>query len=248
VLKKELSVPHLPEGAVSVEPGGYVVRVTAVDAAGVESVRPLERAVRVVAVTLPEGGYRDSTGAVRFPRGTKLGLTHTEGVEMAYGSARDYVAAPSELELLRAEPRLVRLRASADEPDANLLLLPRDARAEVEFGSRAPRWPGDSLPIRVRLRDAGGGDVPHWIEARPKVSVGVEPVEVAFTRDGTWLTGALPPQPGPGPWVVRVEVADQHGFELGRDFVEISEERAASTGPKKKPAAKSAAARSSKGS
>jgi hypothetical protein len=224
------------------------VRVTAVDATGVESVRPLERAVRVVQVTLPEGGYRDSTGAVRFPRGTKLGLTHAEGVEMAYGSARDYVAAPSELELLRAEPRLVRLRASADEPDAKLLLLPRNARAEVEFGSRAPRWPGHSLPIRVRLKEAGGGDVPSWIEARPRVTVGVEPVDVAFTRDGAWLTGALAPQPGPGPWVVRVEVADQHGFELGRDFVEISEVRAAPAGPKKGSSEKSATARSNQGS
>jgi hypothetical protein len=50
----------------------------------------------------------------------------------------------------------------------------------------------------------------------------VDPIPLAFTPDGGWLTAELPAQPGPGPWVVRVEVADQHGFELGRDFVEVS--------------------------
>lgn len=218
-------VVHEPRLAIGLEPGAYTLRVAAVDPSGVECSQPHERPVHVVSVTLPDGAYRETSGAVRFPRGTRLGLSHTEGVEMAYGSALHYVAAPSELELLRAEPRLVRLRAGADGNDATLLLLPRSAHAEVEFGARTPEWPGASLPIRVRLQAAGGGDVPASIEARPKVTVGVEPVEVTFTREGGWLIGALSPQPGPGPWVVRVEVADQHGFELGRDFIEVSRAR-----------------------
>ncbi len=32
---------------------------------------------------------------------------------------------------------------------------------------------------------------------------------------------ALPPGVAAGPWVVRVEVADQFGHSLGRDFVEV---------------------------
>jgi len=217
------SVVQEPRMAVGLEPGAYTLRVAAVDPSGVECSLPHERPVHVVSVTLPDGAYHEASGAVRFPRGTKLGLSHTEGVEMAYGSALHYVAAPAELELLRAEPRLVRLRAGSHGDDATLLLLPRSTRAEVEFGARTPRWPGESLPIRIRLQAAGGAEVPASIEARPRVTVGVEPVEVTFTREGGWLTGALPPQPGPGPWVVRVEVADQHGFELGRDFIEVSQ-------------------------
>jgi hypothetical protein len=130
-----------------------------------------------------------------------------------------------------------------------LLLLPRTAKADVEFGPRAPRWPGEMLAIRVRLSEPGGANAPTWIEARPKVTVGVDPVPVEFTREGGWLTGALPAQPGPGPWVVRVEVADQHGFELGRDFVEVS--RALPAKPKAPGASrsqsKSAAAAGAKG-
>jgi hypothetical protein len=222
VKRQVLSQPRLPLGFATLEPGGYTVRVVSLDRSGVESARPLERAVSVVKVTLPEGGYRDETGAVRFPPGTKLSLGHVEGVEMTYGNAQSYFPAPAELELTRAEPRVVRFKSGDDAGGVTLLLLPRTAKAEVQFGPRAPRWPGEMLAIRVRLSEPGGEKAPTWIEARPKVTVGVDPVPVEFTSDGGWLTGALPAQPGPGPWVVRVEVADQHGFELGRDFVEVS--------------------------
>jgi hypothetical protein len=222
VKREVLSQSHLPVGFARLEPGGYSVRVVSIDRSGVESTRPLERAVCVVKVTLPDGGYRDETGAVRLPPGTKLSLGHTEGVEMTYGNAQAYIPAPAELELTRAEARVVRFKSGDEAGGVTLLLSPRTAKADVEFGPRAPRWPGEMLAIRVRLSEPGGANAPTWIEARPKVTVGVDPVPVEFTREGGWLTGALPAQPGPGPWVVRVEVADQHGFELGRDFVEVS--------------------------
>jgi len=50
-------------------------------------------------------------------------------------------------------------------------------------------------------------------------------VPLEFKRDGAWFRGVLPARPGPGPWVVRVEVKDEHGLELGRDFVEVASER-----------------------
>jgi hypothetical protein len=236
VKREVMNEARIPAGFATLEPGGYTVRVVSVDRSGVESARPLERQLRVLKVNLPEGGYRDDTGAVRFPPGTKLTLEHTEGVEMTYGNALSYFAAPRELELTRAEARVVRFRSGDEAGATTLLLLPRSAKAEVEFGPRAPHWPGEPLAIRVRLMEPGGAHVPTWIEARPKVTVGVDPVPVEFARDGGWLTGALPPQPGPGPWVVRVEVADQHGFELGRDFVEVS--RALPAKPKAKGAAR----------
>jgi hypothetical protein len=234
VKRQVLDQPRLPVGFATLAPGRYTVRVVSLDRSGVESTRPLQRTVSVVKVNLPEGGYRDETGAVRFPPGTKLSLQHTEGVEMTYGNAQSYFPAPAALELQRAEPRVVRFKSGEDAGGVTLLLLPRSAKAEVEFGPSAPRWPGGALAIRVRLTEPGGAKAPTWIEARPKVTVGVDPVPLAFTRDGDWLTAALPAQTGPGPWVVRVEVADQHGFELGRDFVEVS--RALPANPKAKGA------------
>jgi hypothetical protein len=222
VKRDVLDVARLPARFAIVAPGRYTVRVVSLDPSGVESARPLQRLVNVVKVNLPEGGYRDEAGAIRLPPGTKLSLEQTEGVQMTYGNAQSYFPASRELELHRAEPRLVRFKSADDAGGVPLLLLPRGAKAEVEFGPSAPRWPGGALAIRVRLTEPGGMKVPTWIEARPKVKVGVDPIPLAFTPDGGWLTAELPAQPGPGPWVVRVEVADQHGFELGRDFVEVS--------------------------
>jgi hypothetical protein len=240
LVKRDVTnTPSLPAGFASLEPGGYTLRVASIDRSGVESTRPLQRSLNVVKVILPEGGYRDETGAVRFPAGTKLKLEHVAGVEMTYGNAQSYFPAPSELELVRAEPRVVRFKSGDETGAVTLFLKPRSARAEVEFGPRAPRWPGEALAIRVRLTELDGASAPTWIEARPKVTVGVDPVPVEFTQDGGWLSGMLPAQSGPGPWVVRVEVADQHGFELGRDFIEVSPSAPARS--KARPAARAKA-------
>jgi hypothetical protein len=62
----------------------------------------------------------------------------------------------------------------------------------------------------------------EWIEPKPRVLVGVEEVEVEFKREAGGWRGILPARQGKGPWVVRVEVQDQHGIPLGRDFIEVS--------------------------
>jgi hypothetical protein len=247
VRRDVMAQARIPAGFATLEPGGYTVRVVSLDPSGMESARPLERTLRVVKVNLPEGGYRDENGAVRFPPGTKLTLEHTEGVEMTYGNAPSYVTAPKELELARADARVVRFKSGEEAGSTTLVLLPRSARAEVEFGPRAPRWPGEALAIRIRLSEPGGARVPTWIEAHPKVTVGVEPVALQFAREGDWLTASLPPQTGPGPWVVRVEVSDQHGYELGRDFVEVSPASNAKPRGAARPRAQSAAASGSNG-
>ncbi len=76
---------------------------------------------------------------------------------------------------------------------------------------------------------------PEWVQLKPTVTLGIEPIEVAFTRDGNRLTGTVPPNAAPGPWVLRVEVQDQFGALLGRDFLEI--------GKAPPPAGKTATAR-----
>ena len=59
------------------------------------------------------------------------------------------------------------------------------------------------------------------------MKLGIEPIEVSFTRDGNRLVGTVPPTAVPGPWVLRVEVKDQFGALLGRDFLEIAKAPAA---------------------
>ncbi|HKY39433.1 MAG TPA: hypothetical protein VJN18_26020, partial [Polyangiaceae bacterium] len=77
------------------------------------------------------------------------------------------------------------------------------------------------------LRAKHGQAVPEWLELKPEVKLGIEPIDVAFTRNGNRLVGTVPPTDKPGPWVLRVEVRDQFGALLGRDFLEIAKARPA---------------------
>jgi hypothetical protein len=53
------------------------------------------------------------------------------------------------------------------------------------------------------------------------VTLGVRPMDVAFRHRNGGLSAKVYPQAGAGPWVMRVDVRDQFGMPLGRDFVEI---------------------------
>lgn len=221
VLRTTAGEARLPAGFARLSPGKYLLSVASIDRTGLES-KPTEQPVRVIGLTLPAGGYVDDAGAVRFPAGTSLPLSNAEGVEMTYGGATLFVSAPHALELLRPEPRLVRFRIAGNPAESQLWLVPRDTRARIAFGPKAPHWPGSPLEIRIRVEDSRGKLAPSFIEARPRVSVGVERADVEFSRQGEWLRGVLPAQRGKGPWVVRVEVEDQSGIALGRDFVEVA--------------------------
>jgi hypothetical protein len=220
-LRSATQEPALPAGFAELAPGAYRVRIVSVDATGMESGSPLERSLNVVGASLPAGGYVDGSGALRLPAGSRVTLAHADGLELAEGLSERFAKAPNAIELPGDEPRLVRLRARGDTAARELWLLPRRARAHVEFAPQAPRWPEQPLEIRVRIEDENGVAAP-WIEARPKVRVGVDPVNVAFSADGGYLKGTLPARSGTGPWVVRVEVSDQHGADLGRDFIEVA--------------------------
>ena len=220
--RADVTEARVPAGFASLAPGAYALSVVSLDATGVESARAPERALRVMRVALPTGGYVDADGAIHLPKGARLALGDTSGVEMTYGSANHFVATPASLELFRQEPRTVRFRVAGTQQDAKLVLIPREARAHVEFGSQAERWPEKPLEIRIRMEGARGDASVSEIVPRPRVTVGVEPVNVAFSRDGDGWRGLLLPRAGRGPWVVRVEVEDQHGIALGRNFIEIA--------------------------
>ncbi len=219
VAHTETETPASPFGFAALEPGNYSVRVAAVDGVGIESAHALERPLCVVGVNLPPAAFVDTAGIVRFPPGVSIGFRHAERVEMSFGPAGTFTPAPPSLGLFRAQPFLVRLRAAGTDAARDLWLMPRTARAKVVFGSRAPHWPGKPLDIDVQVDEEGGGTE---VAVQPAVSVGVEPVAVEFTRQGSRLHGVLAARAGKGPWVVRVEVKDGSGMTLGRDFIEVA--------------------------
>jgi hypothetical protein len=226
--RTETAETSLAAGLAELEPGAYSLRLAAVDGVGLESAHPVTRSVRVLDVGLPPGAFVDATGVVHFPPGVSIALGHSDGVEMSFGHEGTFMPAPPSVGLFRNQPLLVRFRAASDAEPRDLLLMPRTARASVAFGPRAPSWPGAPLEIDVRVDDSSGSS--EWLELEPSVSVGVEPVAVDFTREGSHLHGVLPARAGKGPWVVRVEVKDKRGMTLGRDFVEVVTREAVSNG------------------
>jgi len=221
VARTETDSTSLSGGLATLEPGAYSLRVAAVDAVGLESTRAVSRPLNVLEVGLPAGSFVDEAGIVHFPPGVTIELGGVEGVEMGFGHGGPFASAPPSLGLFRGQPSLVRFRAAGSVTPTELWLIPRLTHASVAFGPRAPSWPGAPLQIQVRVADASGAE--NGLELKPSVTVGVEPVDVDFTRQGSLWLGVLAPQSGKGPWVVRVEVKDQHGVELGRDFVEIAQ-------------------------
>jgi hypothetical protein len=189
----------------------------------------------VVGVTLPPGGYVTG-GDIFIGKGQEVRFSNTDGLEMTYEGAGRYVPASEAVSLYRGETTMVSFRIPGSAFPTSARLRPRGLYAHVVLGPSRAVWPTDPVQIAVELRSKDGTDIPQWLELKPEVTLGIEPIEVTFTRDGNRLIGTVPPTAVPGPWVVRVEVKDQFGSLLGRDFLEIAK-------AKPLPPAKGASAR-----
>lgn len=199
-------------------PGVYALRVRSIDETGLESAQPLELPVRVLGGELPDGAYVDESGVVRLAPRQRVKLSNFDGIEIAYGSGK-WLSGGQSVAMANGEPTRVRFRLKGTSDFAVARLAPRKERAEVVIGPKTAIWPTDPIDIRIRLENTSAHSV---VEMKPTVTVGIEEVRVSFHRDGEWLKARLRPRPGKGPWVVRVEVEDQFGLPLGRDFVEVS--------------------------
>lgn len=213
--------PELGSAIGGMTPGRYVVSVQAIDASGIEGLTA-RASVTVVGAELPPGAFLDRSGTIRLAEDQTVRFTHVDGLQMTYGNAGHYVRASAEIGLYRDGPTIVHFRAPGSAETVRARLAPRGIAARVFAGPKTARWPSDPLTLVVKLEDRLGRPLPSFIEAHPRVTLGIEPLEVEWKREGRTLTATVPPQAVPGPWVVRVDVEDQFGLPLGRDFVEIA--------------------------
>ncbi|HEX2873913.1 MAG TPA: hypothetical protein VHP33_21810 [Polyangiaceae bacterium] len=204
-----------------VAPGQYLVSVRSIDAEGIAGPWSKPEGVSVVGVTLPPGGY-SAGGDIFIGKGQEVRFSNTNGLEMTYEGLGRYVPATGAVSLYRGETTTVSFRVPGSLYPTTARLRPRGLYAHVALGPSRAVWPTDSVQIAVELRNKDGEAVPDWIELKTEVRLGIEPIEVTFTRDGNRLIGTVPPTEHPGPWVLRVEVRDQFGALLGRDFLEIA--------------------------
>jgi hypothetical protein len=214
-------------------PGEYELSARSIDTEGVAGRWSKAEALRVVGVSLPPGGYA-AGGDLFIGKGQEVHFSNTDGLEMTYEGAGRYVPASQAVSLYRGEPTIVSFRVKGSLFPTSARLKPRGLYAHVALGPRRAVWPTDAVQITVELRSKEGEAVPAWLEPKTEVMLGIEPIAVTFTRDGNRLVGTVPPTDKPGPWVLRVEVKDQFGALLGRDFLEIA--KAPAPPPPAKPA------------
>ncbi|MES1175160.1 MAG: hypothetical protein ABUL62_12620 [Myxococcales bacterium] len=242
----DLRLRHLPDGKVvdqrsatgnelvesftPVEAGRYSLALRSVDARGIEGSWTPEAELRVIGVVLPPGGYTTDQ-AIYLGSGQQVQFTNTEGLEMTYLGAGRYFPAAQGAGLYRNQKTVIGFRMPGVLDTAVARLEPRGLYADLRIGPQRALWPRDPISIDIQLKSKTGGEIPTFVQMVPTVTVGLDPVDVNFTQDGNTLHAVVPPSAKPGPWILRVDVADQYGVALGHDFLEIADQ------PRKKPPA-----------
>ena len=148
-------------------------------------------------------------------------LIGAEGLEASYGKASVFIPVPKDVGLARGESTFLRLREPGKTEELGIKLEPRTLRADVAIGPKTARWPGEALSVSIKLFDHRGRPVTDALKHKPRVFVNVDQVEPTWTHSGNTYSAKVTQSPGSGPWVVRVEVNDDFGDEVGRDFIEL---------------------------
>ncbi len=206
--------PQLPAGR-------YAMSVQPIDRFGIEGPASPAEAFGVVGVQTSNGGYVDPRGNIVAGYDRRLQLTFASGLIMK-GGLFDWQPVPDEIVMPSSEPMNLHVRQAGDTRMLSARVMAHQVRALVSVGPKLVRWPGDNVRIEVSIAGPEGQRAPAWIEPQFRVLLGIDELQVAWTKLDGKFVAEVPAQAGEGPWVVRVEVQDQYGHPLGRDFVEIA--------------------------
>ena len=209
------------------QPGRYEVLARSVDRFGVESPASDPVTLRVIGAELPEGA-RLSNDVILLGRAGRVKLIGADGLEASYGRANVFIPVPKDVGLARGESTLLRLREPGKKEELGIKLEPRTLKADVKIGPKSARWPGEPLQVTVKLFDHRGKPITDPLKTKPHVFVNVAQVAPTWTHTGNTYSARISPATGTGPWVVRVEVNDDFGDPVGRDFIELSGAKTAS--------------------
>jgi hypothetical protein len=216
---RELEVAS-PKAAIGgLGPGRYQLSVTAVDRYGLGG-KSKSTGTRVLGVELPAGASQVGD-AIEIGRRQRIHLTDPEGLEVTYGSAEVFVPAPSDIGLAGGMPTLLRLRASGEQAELSLRLLPAKVRAGISIVTGSPGWPREPGKLRISFRDSQGRLLASAPNANIEVRVNRLPVRMSWVQRGGILEGTLAARGGWGPFSIGVRVTDKLGEEIGRDVLNI---------------------------
>ena len=210
-----------PAAISGLRPGQYQVTARAVDTSGIFGQESVASSLRLVGAELPPGS-RYEGGAILLGQRARAKLIGAAGLEASYNASLHFVAAPDSVGLSRGESTLLRLREPGSAEEIRVGLEPRTVRAEVKITPEHPRWPADAIEVTVQLFDARGRPLAESTPVKPKVMIDIQAVEVTWLRSYNKMHAFIPAPINRGPWVVRVEIADEFGDPAGRDFMEVA--------------------------
>lgn len=221
-----VKAPIVEDFAKGVAPGKYELSITAVDADGFCSLKHGTVPVHVVGLDVPGGAVLLPKDTVQVAPEQRVRLTHAEGLRLTTADHRTNVPAwePFGLEGLDRAVVLIHPKDGGDA--APITLLRRQPSVSAWVGPKLATWPDDPVNLQVSFVDDQGRPTPDAIQPSVRVMVGTEAVNVDWQKQGSlWQARLQSPPKGKGPWVVRLEILDQYGSIIGRDFAEITKTR-----------------------
>jgi len=165
---------------------------------------------------------------IQIPDKQRIKLTPVAGLETAWGAAGVFDAPRSEVGMLGDGLQLLRIRRVGEKEEAQIKMQPRVVKAEISFWPKNPRWPGDPVTVTLRLVDRDGV-AQGGIEIRPVVHLNLESLPVSWQKDATVWRTVIAARSNGRPHVLRIEVQDQFGYQLGKGFLEIAHHAEAKT-------------------
>lgn len=200
-------------------PGVYAASLRTVSALGIPSGASPEASIRVIGVTLPRSAKVDALGRIHLADSETVQFTHAEGLQVTATGLKRSRAASVPIGLSNHQRTAVLLHKPGSLDSALALLIPTKLSAEVFAGPKLATWPADPIQIEIQLR--GDAERPALSSLISTVTLGRQPIQVAWRQVGDRLIGTVSPQELTQPDVLRVQVTDERGVPLGRDFVEL---------------------------
>jgi hypothetical protein len=208
------------------------VHVRAVGAEGIVGAWSAPRAQRVLRYKLPADAFVAHDGVIVLPKGARLTLDDTDGIDVASESVNGLdpnFSAPLHWGRLSSglrlpedtSMRIVHLRDPRLGAETRIILARRELHADVELAPMDARWPKDPIDARVDVRDPSGRIDVATEAVTVETTLDLTPLGVNWQRVGNTWRGRIAPRPIGDPSVVRVVVRDARGSEIGRGFVEL---------------------------
>jgi hypothetical protein len=208
--------------------GRFRAHLFAVDKSGIEGRASPPIPVRVLGIVDHERLVR--FGAVYLEPGKRAAVLGTEGLLMRYGTSTELVPASPTISIVDTKPTSVEFRDPRDPQNSVVFpILPQLLTAEIDMGKATAEWPRDSLDLKVRVKNLDGTLVSDLSSYVARVTVNLTEVPLTWTQVDGALVAKLEPQPVPGPWVVRLRLTNEHGLEIARNFLEVTQLRVSKT-------------------